>query len=233
MITSQGQVILLLVVLGAGFIVGAAVAWWLASRGNTSPAVDQEQETLKEVRKQYTEKVALWQDRSTGQLAVRSGGQMIASARQMTEAQKRSLNVLLKDWAGWMGYTGSQTDAPAVSVEPQAQKASVIPLTEAAETFSAVNLEESIEGKVASKANPEKPKSIVEQIDGILQENLKGHPAMNKGIRLTEDPREGVIVWVGLDHYAGVDAVADPEVKNILKEAVKEWERRTQPGKKM
>lgn len=233
MITSQGQIIMLLVVLGAGFIVGAAVAWWLASRGNASPAVDQEQEMLKEVRKQYTEKAALWQDRSTGQLAVRSGGQMITSARQMTEAQKRNLNLLLKDWAGWLGFTGSQTDAPAVSAELQAQKAPAMHLTETAETFPPGNLEESIEVKVASKTNPEKPKSIVEQINDILQENLKGHPEMNKGIRLAEDPREGVIVWVGLDHYAGVDAVADAEVKNILKEAVKDWERRTQPGKKM
>jgi hypothetical protein len=224
MINSQGQVIMLLVVLAAGFIVGAALAWWLASRGNTPP-VDQEQEMLKELRKRYTEKAALWQDRSSGQLAVRSGGLLITSARQMTEAQKRSMNGLLKDWAGWMGFIGSQTDAPVVLPGPQAP--------DVAPPIPAASLDELVDGIGAIKVIPEKPKSIVDQINDILQENLKSHPALSKGIRLAEDPREGVIVWVGLEHFTGVDAVTDPEVKGILKEAVKEWERRTQPGKKL
>ncbi len=230
MVTSQSQVIMLLVVLAAGFIIGAALAWWLASRGNPPPA-DQEQDILRELRKRYIEKAALWQDRSSGQLAVRTGDMLITSAKQMSEAQKRNLNGLLKDWAGWMGFIGSQTDAPAAPSEPQAQ----IPLTpqpsEMARPLSVVDLEEGLEGKTAKKAGLEKPKSIVEQINDILQENLKNHPAMSKGIRLMEDPREGVMVWVGLDHYNGVDAVTDPEVKQVLKEAVQEWERRAQPGK--
>ena len=78
-----------------------------------------------------------------------------------------------------------------------------------------------------------KPKSIVEQINDILQEKLKDHSALSKGIRLAEDPRQGVIVWVGLEHFVGVDSVPDPEVKAIVKAAVKEWERRTQPGKNL
>jgi alkanesulfonate monooxygenase SsuD/methylene tetrahydromethanopterin reductase-like flavin-dependent oxidoreductase (luciferase family) len=228
MITSQGQVIMLLVVLAAGFIIGAALAWWLASRGNTPPA-DQEQELLKELRKKYIEKAGLWQDRSSGQLAVRSGGQLITSVQQMTEAQKRNMNSLLKDWAGWMGFISSQVGAKADS--PEMQPAPIPQTPETAASFAAPNLEEAVEGKGAGKALPEKPKSIVEQINDILQDNLKTHPALTKGIRLTEDPREGVIVWVGLEHYAGVDAVTDPEVKEVLKAAVMEWERRTQPGK--
>jgi hypothetical protein len=230
MITSQGQVIMLLVVLGAGFIIGAALAWWLASRANTPPA-DQEQEMLKELRKRFTEKAALWQDRSTGQLAVRTGGLLITSARQMTEGQKRNMNGLLKDWAGWLGFTGNQTGTPVVSPEPEAQTAVATPQPRSTGPLPAINLEETADAQ-AAKAASDKPKSIVDQINDILQDNLKNHLALNKGIRLAEDPREGVIVWVGLEHYSGVEAVADPEVKEVLKEAVREWERRTQPGKK-
>ena len=55
---------------------------------------------------------------------------------------------------------------------------------------------------------------------------MKSSQGLNKGIRLVEDPKEGAVVWVGLEHYAGVDAVKDPEVKALLKAAVGEWERR-------
>ena len=144
MITSQGQVIMLLVVLAAGFIVGAALAWWLASRGNTPP-VDQEQDILKELRKRYTEKAALWQDRSTGQLAVRIGALLITSPRQMTDAQNRTMSGLLKDWAGWLGFTGSQTDVPVVSPAPQAQTALVTPPPAPSSALPLANLEETPE----------------------------------------------------------------------------------------
>ncbi len=70
------------------------------------------------------------------------------------------------------------------------------------------------------------PKSIVEQINEILQEKLLSSPLGNKGVRLVEDPKLGVVVWVGLNHYNGVDAVTDPEVKAILRSAAAEWEQR-------
>jgi len=38
------------------------------------------------------------------------------------------------------------------------------------------------------------PRSIVEQVDEILQEKLAGHPAPVPTIRLVEDPQEGVVV---------------------------------------
>ncbi len=72
-----------------------------------------------------------------------------------------------------------------------------------------------------------KPLSIVEQINDIFQETIKDTPLAGRMIRLVEDPREGVVVWIGLEHYPGVDAVPDPEVKAALRKAASEWERRT------
>ncbi len=73
-----------------------------------------------------------------------------------------------------------------------------------------------------------KPLSIVEQINDILQETIKDTPLAGRMIRLVEDPREGVVVWIGLEHFPGVDAVPDPEVKAALRNAANEWERRTE-----
>ncbi len=73
-----------------------------------------------------------------------------------------------------------------------------------------------------------KPLSIVEQINDILQETIKDTPLAGRMIRLVEDPRAGVVVWVGLEHFPGVDAVPDPEVKAALRKAASEWERRTE-----
>jgi len=73
-----------------------------------------------------------------------------------------------------------------------------------------------------------KPLTIVGQIDAILQEILLDSPLRTRGIRLVEDGRDGVTVWVGLDHYSGIDAVPYLEVKQIIRQAVAEWERRSE-----
>ncbi len=73
-----------------------------------------------------------------------------------------------------------------------------------------------------------RPLSIVEQINDILQDTIKDTPLAGRMIRLVEDPREGVVVWIGLEHFPGVDAVPDPEVKAALRKAANEWERRTE-----
>lgn len=228
MITNQTQFVLLMVAIGAGFIVGAALAWWLAGRNKSEP-VDEEQEALKDLRKRYIEKAALWQERSSGQLVVRSAGQMISSPADLSEAQKKNMNSLLMDWVGWLGYRGSHNETAQPMQQPQEEKVLITPAPDV--PAPVVERAESVDGNKPKKPAAEKPKSIVEQINDVLQESLKSHPALSKGIRLTEDPRSGVVVWVGLEHYLGVDAVPDPQVKQILKEAVKEWERRTQPGK--
>ena len=80
----------------------------------------------------------------------------------------------------------------------------------------------------AKVVKPNKPLSIVEQINDILQETIKDTPLAARMVRLVEDPREGVVVWIGMDHFPGVDSVPDPEVKTALRKAANEWERRTE-----
>jgi len=81
-------------------------------------------------------------------------------------------------------------------------------------------------------STPAKIKSIVEQIDEILQDKLARSSSIQKGVRLAEDAAHGVVVWIGLEHYNGVDLVTDPEVRALLREAAEEWERRATSAKK-
>jgi hypothetical protein len=70
--------------------------------------------------------------------------------------------------------------------------------------------------------------SMVEQIDAILQEVIEKSDKPDRKIRLVEELKEGVIVWVGHEHFVGIDAVPDPIVKDLIRTAVKEWDRRTE-----
>ena len=83
-----------------------------------------------------------------------------------------------------------------------------------------------------AKAEPESQNdttragSIVQQIDDILQSQIFGTELYKKGVRLVDMPGEGVTVWIGLDHFHGIDAVDDPEVLYAIRTAVKTWESR-------
>ena len=74
------------------------------------------------------------------------------------------------------------------------------------------------------------PQSIVAQIDSVLQARLVGTPLDGKGVRLQESLEGGVLVWVGIEKYEGIEDVPDEQVKAALKGAVAEWENKFTPG---
>ena len=71
-------------------------------------------------------------------------------------------------------------------------------------------------------------KTIVAQINDVLQEKLPGTPLEGKGIRLAEDIHHCVVVWIGLEHYSGIDVVPDPDIQAAIRSAVTEWEQQTE-----
>jgi hypothetical protein len=84
---------------------------------------------------------------------------------------------------------------------------------------------------IAKEDRPPAPaNSIVTQIDTILQAHLSGTPLGERGIFLTQSPEGGVIVYVGLTRYTGVEDVPDAEVKAAIRAAISEWENKYTPG---
>jgi hypothetical protein len=74
------------------------------------------------------------------------------------------------------------------------------------------------------------PTTMVGQIDAILQTKLAGTPLAARSIRLVESMQGGVMVIVGLNRYAGVGDVPDPEVQAVIRAAIAEWENKYTPG---
>jgi hypothetical protein len=72
----------------------------------------------------------------------------------------------------------------------------------------------------------ESPQSIAAQVNKILQERLPSTPLKDHNIRLSDVPGEGLVVMVDLDRYEGVDEVPMPEVRELIKQCVAEWENR-------
>lgn len=71
---------------------------------------------------------------------------------------------------------------------------------------------------------PEEIPSIAAQIDHILQLKLEEANLHKRGIRLMELPNRGMVFMIGLEQYEFIDEIPDPEVQDIIRQAVAEWE---------
>jgi len=76
------------------------------------------------------------------------------------------------------------------------------------------------------KEVPTGSKSIALQVDEILQEKLHTSPLNTHTIRLIELPGKSLIVIVDDTQYDGVSEIPDPEIRQIIRDSVAEWERR-------
>ena len=105
----------------------------------------------------------------------------------------------------------SPTPEPQTSIQPQSpvEDALVPPEIEAEE-----------------EGEPEvKMLSVVDEVNDILQKKLHGSPLAGKGIHLMENHNKEIRFWVGLNSFNDVEEIPDPEVRHIIDESVREWEK--------
>lgn len=67
--------------------------------------------------------------------------------------------------------------------------------------------------------------SVVDEVNEILQKKLHGSPLAGKGIHLMENHNKEIRFWVGLNSYNDVEEIPDSEVREIIDQAVREWEK--------
>jgi hypothetical protein len=152
----------------------------------------------------------------------------------MTADQRKRLIEMLNLMRPWL--EGKPVAAPVRSPAAPASQAPSIVETSQATPLTAPS------APVAQPAAPKPPVlakedrpiapagSIVSQIDSILQARIAGTPVEDKGVFLAQSSEGGVMVYVGLTKYMGIDDVPDPEIKAAIRAAITEWENKYTPG---
>jgi hypothetical protein len=195
-------------------------------------------------RQRLQEILRLSRDPDTGRVVTEFQNRIIRDPHTLSKGERDYLVRLAKDWYNWLGIPEPQGEAssaaaPTVSTEPGSPTVPVdLPPAEA--IFAQPEAGVPVQPNIVAPPPPQKnaaaasllespiPRSIVEQVDDIVQEKLAAHPGPVPVIKLVEDPYEGVIVWVNQTKYVGIESVTDPTVRAIIRSAAVEWEHRTE-----
>ena len=127
--------------------------------------------------------------------------------------QRRRLLNLVVDLRPWL----ETAPEPARTVQVS-QTSPTKPIAAAAPPAPAVIQPEDNKPKINMK-------SIVQQIDDVLQTKLAGTVFAPQDIHLVENIRGGVLVQIDRDKYEGIDAVPNPEIQALIRQAVADWDK--------
>lgn len=153
----------------------------------------------------------------SGSLLPAIKGHFLHSKEDLTTENRQMLVNLLVKLRPWL--EAGELEKPVV--EP----ASAAPQVSVPSVFKQdIKPTQTLKPKKGEKLPP--PESMVAQIDSVLQKQLAGSSLAGRGIRLAETPEGGVQVWVGVKIYDGIDAVPEADVKDAIKRAVADWEKR-------
>lgn len=149
------------------------------------------------------------------------------------EQQKRIKRMvsLWSDWAGVIPQEKAEVPSP-VRVEPaMTENAALPPIAPVLDWSVAEALKPEDGTKTAEQPAFLKPKTVAGQISDIIDRMLEGNPLREKGIKLIENAHHGVDVWIGLEKFDGIDTIPYPEVQDVIRKAVAQWERETEASR--
>ncbi|MBM3145469.1 MAG: hypothetical protein FJ010_10960 [Chloroflexi bacterium] len=154
----------------------------------------------------------IWRDDQQKQLVLQIGKRAFHSGEPLPPTEGTYLAGLLAYLQKWLGMPASTI--PASSPGAQPAQAPATPQT----SVSPFVLD--------APEEPAAERSIVAQVDEILQELLFDSPLRDRGIRLMENLDGSMRIFVGLDNYSEIDSIPDDDIKALIRAAVRKWEQR-------
>jgi hypothetical protein len=160
-------------------------------------------------------------------------------ATALSADQRKRMIELLTMIRPWLESRAAPAAAPSMSAPPVPPSPQPAPAQAAVPPPPATPPIQSVPPKSATIAKEDRPStpanSIVAQIDTILQRRLCRIVSicatmLFAGVFLAQSPEGGVMVYVGLTKYMGVDEVPDDEIKSAIRDAIAEWEKKYTPG---
>ncbi len=155
-----------------------------------------------------------------------------ADTSSLSPEQRRRLIEMLSLMRPWLEGRSAPVAAPSMKTSAAPLPSRPAPVSPAVSTSKPTP--QPAAPRASTIGNEDRPSapanSIVTQIDAILQARLAGTPLEDRGVFLTQSPEGGVIVYVGLTRYTGVEDVPDAEVKAAIRAAISEWENKYTPG---
>lgn len=228
-------IILGVICIAIGFVAGALIALLFADRDKKTSGVDSDSLPEGISRETHKPLLRLWRV-SNGTLVVELGGRVLTNVKQASAAQRLELEAANELWLNWLGMPEEalRTAAliqpqPEPQPKPAARSESVLPQP-LAERRQAPDLVAAI-AKPSIEAPVVGPKSMIEQIDEILQELVIHSAQSHRSVKVTQDLRDGIVVWLDGGRYPGLDSVPDAEIRTLIRAAAAEWERRSERAK--
>ncbi|MBT3321824.1 MAG: hypothetical protein HN392_06025 [Anaerolineae bacterium] len=158
--------------------------------------------------------------RVSGALKLRVKGEMVEYKSDLSVEQREYLLSLVLSLRPWLdGHKVVQPPAPLSPTIPvKTPQPSILPLSQ--------------ENKMgeASDKNDFLELSMVEQIELILQENLKESPFAKHGVHLRASLSGELIFQVGLKEYKWLDEIPEQGIQDLIREAISEWENKAAPN---
>lgn len=207
----------------AGYLLGRAMAGDQPDRKNGGDNPE------KPLRKDMVEAGRIWRNIRSGDFYPELDGKVFRSPSEMTKNQQARFTRLLEVLNSWAEPSTEElvTSSPPLqedAVGVADLDAQTVP-NENRISYNPIKVFTEIVGAEANKPQSTN-KSIVAQVDEILQEKLEDTPLSSRGILMKDSLDGGLLVQVGLQQYSSINDVPDPEIRQLLKESVEEWERR-------
>ncbi len=217
-----GAILLAVIGVVMGFLLGALV---FTLRRDSSP----QPASRKVVLSDEKDDLRIWREGKDASLVIEIEGASYHRESDLDAEQNRRLTSLINELHAFM-----RTPAPQPVPPPAAQTESLKPVvTQTAGEGKRTSLNpfqiftRSLQPREKSEPD-EIDKSIVAQIDEILQESLEDTQFADQGIHLLEGPDQGMLIEVGRERYTDIEAVPDAEIRGLIRQAVSEWESLTE-----